>query len=70
MTDDTTAILRRAIREENWELAALAFLVTAAEAMRDRGPDVIDELVDSLILELEAPGPHPHRRRRGRRDGR
>ena len=68
MTDDTMVILRRAVREENWDLAALAALVTIAETIRDFGPEAAEELVDELAAELFAP--HPHRRRRRRRDRR
>jgi plasmid stabilization system protein ParE len=70
MTDDTMVILRRAVREENWELAALAALVTIAETIRDSGPEAAEALVDELAAEIMAPSPHPHRRRRGRRDRR
>jgi hypothetical protein len=67
MTEDAMVILRRAVREENWELAAMATLVKIAETIRDSGPEAAEALVDELVWEIN--GPHPHRRRR-RRDRR
>lgn len=48
--------LEFAIKIENWELVALCLLTGWFEAMRDVPADSIDELMDELAGDDEAPG--------------
>ncbi len=69
-----------AIRTENWELAALCLVVGALEAVKELPPDVVDEMLAMLDVELgdgdraerapplqvgEECGPRRHERARG-----
>ncbi len=71
MTEDARVVMRRAIRAEQWELAAWAMVVTVVEAVRDVGPAAAEALVDELALEaVREIDRIPAKRRRGRCRGR
>jgi len=63
---DPQDLLALAIQRENWEVAALCIVITAAEMVKALPPGEAGEMLEILAGELEPRRPGC-RRRRGRR---